>query len=358
MITKIREDRMTKDERWIALLNRKPLDRIPFFGFAYGFSAINYGVTLAEVYNDPKKAFDAITQTAAKFGWQDLPNIFYASFGAWEFGGDMRWPTGEFDQAPIITRRPINKPEDVEKLEVPDVKKAGIIPLMMEVSKMQEKSGGALIEAVTLGPYGLACSICGLELLSRWMLKEPELVHTIQQKLLPFSIALMQYWVDTFGAERLFPWVGGTAAASNQLISPKQFEKFYLPYQKELYKEVHAMGLKHFYVHICGEQNLNLPYWAQLDYGDPGILSFGHEVDLETAGKYFPTDIIMGNLEPALIQTKTPEEVYELTRNVIEKGRNCPGGFMMAPGCEMPPAAPEENVWAMMQAVSDFGWYE
>jgi uroporphyrinogen decarboxylase len=127
---------------------------------------------------------------------------------------------------------------------------------------------------------------------------------------------------------------------------------------KELYKEVRAMGVKHIYVHFCGDQNRNLPYWAQIDYGDPGILSFGHEVDLETAGKYFPKDIIMGNIEPVVIQTGTPEKVYELTKNVIEKGKKCPGGFMLAPGCEMPPLAPEENVWAIMQAVSDFGWYE
>ena len=115
---------------------------------------------------------------------------------------------------------------------------------------------------------------------------------------------------------------------------------------------------RHFYCHICGEQNKNLPYWSQLDFGDPGFLSFGHEVDLATAAAYFPKDVIMGNINPAVLQTGTPEEVYELTRKVIEKGKRCPGGFMLAPGCEMPPMAPEENVWAMMQAVSDFGWYE
>ena len=46
-----------------------------------------------------------------------------------------------------------------------------------------------------------------------------------------------------------------------------------------------------------------------------------------------------------------------LQKKTIAEGRKCPGGFMLAPGCEMPPMAPEENMWAMMQAVSDFGWY-
>ena len=118
-----------------------------------------------------------------------------------------------------------------------------------------------------------------------------------------------------------------------------------------------ATGVKHIYMHICGEQNANLASWAQIPYGKPGIVGFGHEVDLETASKYFPEHIIMGNVEPAVIQNGTPEQIYKLSKICIEKGRKHPGGFMLAPGCEMPPMAPEENVCAMMQAVSDFGWY-
>lgn len=354
----IRKDRMTKEERWMAMLNREPLDRVPVFAFAGGFSAIHCGLTLADAYNQPQRLFEAVTETAAKFGWQDLPLISYASFGAWEFGGDIKWPRTEFDQAPVVTRQPVNCEEDVEKLQVPDVKTAGIVPLMMEVAKLHEKSGAALIAGTAPGPWSLATNICGLELMCRWAIKNPELVHRVQQKVLPFSVALLRHWVDTFGTERLFPWVGGSAAASNQIISPKHFEEYVLPYMKELYEEVHAMGIKHIYIHICGEQNMNLPYWSQLDFGDPGVLSFGNEVDLERASEYFPKDIIMGNLETGVIQTGTQEEVYEHTRQVIEKGRKCSGGFMLGPSCEMPPRAPEGNLWAMMQAVNDFGWYE
>jgi uroporphyrinogen decarboxylase len=358
MEIKIRKPRMTKDERWFALLNRKPLDRIAVFGFAGGFSAVHCGLTVADAYNQPKKLFDAVTKTAEEFGWQDLPRIAYASMGAWEFGGDITWPSGQYDQAPKITRYPVTKPEDIDRLEVPEIQKAGIVPLMMEVSKMQKKSGAALVAMMTLGPWSLASNLCGIETICRWSLKSPELVHKIQKKVLPFSIGLIKYWADTFGADRLFPWVGGSAAASNQLISPAHFEKFVLPYMKELYHEAHALGLKHIYCHICGEQNMNLHYWSQLDFGDPGIVSFGHEVDLETASEYFPGDIIMGNINPSVLQTGTPEDVYELTKEAIEKGKKCPGGFMLGPGCEMPPKTPENNILAMMQAVSDCGWYE
>ena len=112
------------------------------------------------------------------------------------------------------------------------------------------------------------------------------------------------------------------------------------------------------YCDICGEQNKNLPYWSQLDFGDPGILSFGHEVDLEVAGKYFPQDIIYGNIEPAIMQEGSYQEVYELCRVAIEKGRKAEGGFIIGPGCDMPAAMPPLNAFAMTKAVNDFGWYE
>ena len=354
----VRKDRMTKDERWMAMLNRQPLDRVPVYGFAMGFCSVHCNLTIADAYNSPEKLFDAATQTTAEFGWQDLPMIGYASFGGWEFGGDIKWPQSEFDQAPTVTRLPVNSEEDADRLEMPDAKTAGIVPLMMEVSRLHEKSGAPLIAAFTTGPWSLACNICGIEAMCRWTLKNPDLVHRIQQKILPFSVAVLRYWVDTFGPERLFPWVGGSAAASNQLISSKCFEEFVLPYMKLLYDEAHAMGLKHIYCHICGEQNKNLPYWSQLDFGDPGFLLFGHEVDLETAAEYFPKDVMMGNVEPSVLQNATPAAVYELTKKTIEKGKRCSGGFMLAPGCELPPRTSEENVWAMMQAVSDYGWYE
>lgn len=130
------------------------------------------------------------------------------------------------------------------------------------------------------------------------------------------------------------------------------------PCWEEVHERLLAMGVKHIHTHICGEQNLNLPYWSQVPMGEPGIISFGHEVDLDTASRYFPNDIIMGNVEPTVIQEGTPEEVYELSRICIEKGKKHSGGFVLAPGCELPPKAPPYNVWMMRKAINDFGWYE
>ena len=353
----LKKDKMTKDERWVALLNRKPMDRVPVYGWAIGFSMVNTNLSIVDFYNQPQKSYDSQMKTADKFGFQELPGTGYAAFGGWEFGGEIKWPSGEFAQAPTVLKHPVETEDDVWKLEVPDVKNAGIVPLMVDIARIAENDGSSYIMGFVQGPFTTAGNLGGVDKLTKWMMKKPDVAHRLLRLATDFLVKLAQYWADSFGPERMLI-VGAEPLTSNQVISPKQFEQFAFPYIKEVHESILATGIKHIHMHVCGEQNENLSFWAQIPFGRPGIASFGHEVDLETASKYLPDTIIMGNVEPAIFQTGTPEQVYEATKVCIEKGMKHPGGFILAPGCELPPMAPEENVWAMMQAVSDYGWYD
>jgi len=353
-----RQDRMTPAERMRALLGGQPIDRVPLFLAARGFCARNVGYPISAMYSDPEKSFWAKVWTQEQYGYDGYPVYSaYICFGAWEFGGEVDFPRGEYEQAPKVIRFPVNSEEDVDKLKVPDVKTAGAIPINMQFCKLQEKHG--IRRTVGIGsPFNMAGGICGMERLGRWMIKKPELVHRILRKVTDFCVQVVQYSVDTFGAENI-ELREASPLESNQVISPQQFEEFALPYTREVHEKVLAMGVKHIFSHICGEQNLNLPYLARIPFGDRAILSFGHEVDLATAIKYFgDTSIIAGNVEPAVIQSGTPQQVYELSKQAIEKAKYAPRGFILMPGCELPPMAPPYNVYMMKKAINDFGWYE
>jgi len=216
-MAQFKQDRMTEKERFQALLNRQPVDRVPFFMWALSFAAVNSGYPKIVTYADPEKSFEMLRCTHEMFdGWH------------WTY--------------------------------------------------------------YTAGALGV--------------------------------------------------------------------REFNLPYQKEIHERILELGVKHIHVHVCGEQNLNLSYWTEVPFGDPGILRFGHEVDLDRASEYFPNDIIVGNVEPAVIHTGKPEKIYELSRICIEKGKKHPGGYALSPGCELPPLSPPYNVWTMRKAINDFGWYE
>ena len=118
------------------------------------------------------------------------------------------------------------------------------------------------------------------------------------------------------------------------------------------------MGVRHFITHACGDHNLNLAYLAQLPMGEPGIVSFGHELRLTTAIRYFGDKcIIAGNIDPTLLQTGTAQQLYEITKQCIEEAKYAPRGYILALGCDVPPLTPPYNIYIMMKAVNDFGWY-
>ena len=356
-----RKDSMTNRERVEALLRREKPDRVPSWPFASaGFACVYTGTSIADAYNKPEVSLAAQRKTCQDFDWVFVPMLGYAAFGGWEFGGDIKWPSGEFAQAPMVTRHPVETADDVMSLQLPDVKNSGIVPIMKEFYELssQERLDNEPFNVMNLviGTFTLAGNVCGPEKLAKWLFKKPEAVHRLLRLASDYSIELAQYWKDMFGIDGVIP-MGGEPTCANEIISPKQFEQFALPYLKETFQKVLDLGYKTIYMHICGEQNLNLPFWTQVPMGDPAIISIGHEVELETAARYFPNDIILGNLEPAIIQTKTPDEVYEASRKVIEKGKALDNGFIFSPGCDTPPMAAVENMKAMSQAVSDFGWY-
>ena len=351
--------RMTAKERWEAVLHRQPVDRVPFFPFGgHVFSCKNVGYTILDAYTDMPKLFGAQRRTAENYSYFPFIYMVIGPCGAEEFGGEIQLPMSEYNMAPKVLRYPVQSEKDVWKLKLPDVRTDGSIPKWMELSKLQEAVRDIpIVPPAIPSVITVAGNLVGPDQLCKWMIRRPELVHHLVQLAAAFFVDTVRYWVNIFGSERIVLYSAGPTD-SNQVISPKHFEEFGFPYQKEIHEKVIDMGIKHILFHICGEQNLNLPFWSQIPMGDPGILSFGHEVDLETAAQYFPNDIIVGNVDPPILHLGNKEEVYEISRICIEKGKRAPGGFMLGAGCSISPLTPSENFEAMHIALNDFGWYE
>lgn len=199
--------------------------------------------------------------------------------------------------------------------------------------------------------------ICSMDQLGRWMLKKPDVVHHMLRLTTDHIIQAASLWIETFPDSRIL-FKLSEPTSSNQVISPKQFEQFAFPYIKEIHEKVLDMGYNHIFCHICGDHNANLQYWSKIPMGAPGIISVGHQIELETAAKFFPKDIIYGNIEPIILQIGTQAQIYDKTKKIVTKGKNIPNGFIFGPGCELPPKASRENIMTMMKAVDDFGWYE
>jgi uroporphyrinogen decarboxylase len=309
-----------------ALRNGEKPDKVPFFAFGgNGFAIISNNQSLVTIYNDFPTTLKYYRETALRYGWLYTPYLAYASMGAWEMGGDIKWPDGEFSQAPSILKHPVTSPDQASDLEIPDVPQAGMVPRQIEFYK-QVLSEADDVNAWKLtcqieGAFTFASNIAGAALFSKWLIKRPDAAHQLLGKAVDFLDCLARHIKTLFGTEGILLF-GGEPAASNQLISPKMLEEFALPYTRELHTRLLEMGFRSIFKHICGDQNLNLPHWGTVAMGRPGFVSFGHEVDLERAAEYFPEDVIVGNLNPTLIQCGSVEEVYKASNKILSKA-NC-----------------------------------
>jgi uroporphyrinogen decarboxylase len=353
----LKEDRIDSAERICTLFQHKRPDRVPINMVATGFSCRNAGLPTSVAYGDPKRSFFAMRWAADQYNWDQIPQIVsHTVVAALDFGGQVRLPQGEYEGAMVVQSFPVKNQGDVEKLEVPDPKKSESIQGAIEMGRLQE-AHGLPVTFVSRSPFTFAGTLCGLQQFCKWLLKKPELCEQLMRLATAHITNVLQYWVDVFTAENVFVFMSSPSEA-NQIISPKQFEKFALPYHIAYQERLREMGLKRFCFHICGDQRLNVPCLADMSpWHHPAILSFGHELSLESCAKYFPRDIIYGNIEPAVIMTATAEKVYEIARGTIEKGKKLPGGFILSAGCELPVASPPANVFAITKAVNDFGWY-
>ncbi|MFH1639005.1 MAG: uroporphyrinogen decarboxylase family protein [Chloroflexota bacterium] len=347
-------------ERINALLEGMPIDRVPVWLWLISptLAASNVGYPLASIFQYPEKCFLAQVWTQEMYDSDDIPRQCFGGDATLPFGGEIKLPSGEFEQAPSIVRYPVTSEEDAWKLKVPnDLITAQPVPLYMQLARLQEKDGFP-VSAWCNSPLDFVRGLCGTDTLCRWLIKKPDVVHHLLKLANDYSLKLMRHWVDTFVPERILVQTVAPTT-SNQVISPKHFAEFSLPYQKELHEKILAMGIRHIFCHICGDQNMNLSYWAQVPMGDPGIVSFGQEVDLATAIELFgDICIIAGNIEPAVIQAGTPQEIYELCGQAIEKAKHAPRGYILMPGCGISPRVPPYNAYMMKKAVEDFGRYD
>ena len=347
---------MTSPERMGALMKGERPDRVPVIPFVFGHCAVVCGEPLARVFDDAEQSFRCQLLAAEMYGYDGGPLYAYASAGGWEFGGDVEFPTKKYSGATIVTRTPIQTEDDVHALQVPaDITKAGALPIALGVARRQAEYGMPVTLQIG-SPVTWAGSVIGEERMMTWLIKKPELVHMVLDKVSDFVIKVAEHYVGEFGAEKLMAF-HGAATESNMLISPKQFESFVLPYLQRINTRVMEMGIGTFFIHICGEQNKNLEFWQQVPVTRRTILSFGREVHLSTVMELFPDQIIAGNVDPTLIQEGKPEEVLAQARECIETAKNHAGGYVLMAGCDLPPHAPPVNVFQLVKAAREFGRY-
>jgi len=250
--------------------------------------------------------------------------------------------------APDLEGPVVSSEEDLEGLDVTALERDPVIAVIRKALKAtQARIGDEYVVTLTSwGPFTLGARLIGEEAMMKALFKRPAFV----EKVLDFSVhLLMQFYEAPLREGGLDVLLIGEPTASGDLISRQQFETFVVPHIKSFTDWSRSMGARTL-LHVCGNTTDRLDLFP-LTGAD--CISLDHKADLEKAKAALHGKMCFGgNLDPVktLLQG-TAREVEEASRRTIEAA-GAGGGFILMPGCDIPPTVPYENILAF----TDVAW--
>ncbi len=336
-------------ERIRAAVDLEEPDRVPVVPLVtYALSNL-VGSSVSDYCHDPRKLSDAVIAGYRKFHYDAA--IVYADVYLFAEAAGLRL---EFppDSVPKPLQSPITNLEDVERLQLPDPRKDGRLPILLEAI---ERTSRELPERVAVysggqGPFSLAAEIRGLDT----FLKDLYLNRPLVEKLIRFST---EYMIELGRAE---VEAGahiihlGDSFAGPSIVSPRFFRELALPYDRRIFEKWKGFGALTS-LHVCGDSSLIWPLVAETK---ADIFEVDYLVDIARAKDFFKDKLcVMGNIDPAgVIHRGTQEDNERACRSCIEKGAS-DGGYILSSGCLIMPGFPPQNLDAIVSTARQIGAY-
>ncbi len=231
--------------------------------------------------------------------------------------------------------------EDVRQLKNPDVlKEARTLDRIKAGELLSKKTQGNIpIIGWIEGPLAEACDLAGIEKVMMQLMINPDFANRLMDKCMvtakDFAKAQIEAGCEIIGM--------GDAVCSQ--IDTETYNQFVKERHRELIDFIHSLGGK-IKLHICGDTNHLLDSYSDLNLD---ILDLDWQVDIHEARNVLGEEVILGgNINPVLVQDKTEEEVFQLSRNLVEKYKN--ERFLLSAGCEITVLTPHKNLKAMSEA--------
>lgn len=328
-------------KQWIAQqISRKEKQALPILSFP---CVQLLGISVKDLISDSAlqaKGMKAITDrvpTAAAVSFMDL------SVEAECFGSRIRVMDGE---VPTVAGAVITSPEEAEALVIPEIGSGRTGLYIQSIQKATELITDRPVFAGMIGPFSLAGRLMDVSEAMIYCYDEPEMVHTLMEKVTVFLIAYSNAY-KAAGANGVM-----IAEPLAGLLSPALAREFAHPYVKQVIDAVQTDDFAVIY-HNCGDN-------AALMTGDIYRLGaagyhFGDAIDLASVLPDAPADaLIMGNVSPSRqFCNGTKDSVTEETHRIMDDCSGYPN-FVISSGCDIPPLSPWENIDAFFQAVQSF----
>ncbi|MEG0356047.1 MAG: uroporphyrinogen decarboxylase family protein [Lachnospiraceae bacterium] len=343
-----KKDEMTPIERGKAIAVGSAYDRIPCFPFIEEISGKLIGVPVEEYCHN---ADDIVQSEIAAFH-----RLGHDIVGT----GPNTCGIAEAIGAPIIYSKValphVGEPflmdyEMLSQMDILNPSKDGRLPMYLEaIEKLTQAAEEVVAVSSSMGgPFTIASQLRGIEQFLKDCRREPKRVHELMQFVSDSSLMCIDA-VAPFGVVIAF----ADPVACPNMISPKCYETFVLPYMKELVQySIQKTGKKPS-LHMCGDTHKIWPYLKELSISG---LSLDNLIDMKIAREELGhTFAILGNVPPVeVVLDGTKEEIFASVKQCIEDSIESEKGYTLTTGCDVPYQTAFEKLDWFMEAGRLYG---
>jgi uroporphyrinogen decarboxylase len=305
---------------------------------AMGLVAKVAGVSFREYVQDYRKLVEGNLICAERFGFDSVGVISDPMREASAYGAVLIFPEEgvPYSDPPLLASgidpKKLNIPDPLDSPRTLDRIKG------VELFKQKVHSDYPIIGWVE-GVMAETADLRGVNALMYDLVDEDsedaliELMDIIFSQQCRFALEQIKAGADVIGV--------GNAVAS--LVGPSLYEKFGQHYDKKLVRFIKDNGAL-VKLHICGNISAIMPLLIDVA---PDILDIDWMVDLKTASEVFSKSSVSvcGNINPVAVLYQGDAELIE--QKVMECKNINDKTLLIAAGCEIPAATPEQNLLLM-----------
>lgn len=335
---------MTSREIIERALRLEPTPRLPVSLLSAGAWTLNrHGLTLERALSaGPERLAEVIAGTNEAAGCDIVwPGSGYHNLAIGAVGGRIKFRA---KGTPDVLEPLLRGASDAERVPLARLREdPGIRALVDAAAILSRRIGASTVVGTSQwAPFTLGALAYGAENVMRGIFKDRPAVHAV----LGFAAELCFAYLEPFIEAGVSMISLADPTSSGDMVSREQFLEFSLPYLSQVAARVKARGV-HLLVHICGNTTTRLEDVAA---AGAEIMSVDYKVDLAAARCSLGGRIAFaGNMNPVTImQSQTPAGVAAACEACIRAAGEGPG-YVLMPGCDIPPSVPIENVRAMVE---------
>ncbi len=341
---------MTNKERILNTLAFRPTDRTPFAVLnGQMWICARNGLTAASLLDLPDAGARLLVDAYREIGTDIMTSGCAA---AWPMMAVMGGRIEMNTLAAEILSRPLKELSDIGRYDaqqvIAEMKRDHYYQrTLVQMKKMRELVGDeTMIGGGFFGPFTMAAQMLGVEdFMVELMDSEEEDIN----RLINFAVEIVAAYLEDLVDNGLDLITIPEPVASGDLIRPADFEKYVIPADIKVRDRL-AAKCQNCLIHVCGRTDklVSIVAEARMD-----VFSVD-SIDLVKAQQDSAKRCaLFGNLNPAhILAAKNADEVYQISKALC--GQMKPyGGFILAPGCDLAPNIPLENLQAMARAARE-----